>query len=616
MKRTAILILSILILIILVFAARRPGGATANYIPASTVGQNDVDQVGPPWYKKEWSYRLPIGISSNSDNPIDYYQVLIELKSSNFDFSHAKDDGSDIRFTNSSGTVPLPYWIESWDKASQHAYIWVLVSLLPKPFDTTIYLYYHNPAAASASNGPATFIDFFDDDWCGFPGSGCTQNSTAQQMVISEYDQNLSNIIRDKNPIGILSSNWITLTGTTSVSSGMLNLPAGTGIKSKNTFGPNQAVGYRATFGLGNGYEWGGFIDGNNGPRTMIGDLPTDRYGLFLIDYPGDNSSKLGSTNWHDIAHTFEVRWKNGQSVADIDHGASNITNTSQVPSGSLPVTFYSYSGSGATLQVDWVYVRQYRYPEPAPNIDINREQGLVALNVDVSDLPDPLPRDHELSYPITVTNTSSIDAPGVVLTDTLPVGASFIRTSPLIGCTHSAGKVVCNLNTVQAFSTGKVTIVVSPIIDNGVITNTVTTGSPSYELDLSNNSRQVSTLVDSTPPSVNWELPVKNGQKFTTSGGFISLEASATDNDQVASVEFIYWDHINNTWKSIGIDGTYPYQIDFNSDVLVANQEYQVFVQASDRAGNISSIYTLPYPVIYITRYLRLETFLPLAIK
>jgi hypothetical protein len=115
----------------------------------------------------------------------------------------------------------------------------------------------------------------------------------------------------------------------------------------------------------------------------------------------------------------------------------------------------------------------------------------------------------------------------------------------------------------------------------------------------------------------VNWESPVHNGQKYTTNGGWITLEASATDNNQVAWVEFWYWNHINPIGKiSIGTDNTYPYQMQFDSDLLVSNEEYQVFVQATDIAGNTSDIYTAPYPVIYFKRISLYFLYLPIAIK
>jgi len=108
-----------------------------------------------------WSFVRPIKITEQSGNNLSDYQVLIELNSSNFDFSKAKSDGSDIRFLLPSGKS-IPYWIESWDKSGQNAKVWVKVPSLPANSSTVIYMYYGNPSATDESNGDAVF-EFFDD---------------------------------------------------------------------------------------------------------------------------------------------------------------------------------------------------------------------------------------------------------------------------------------------------------------------------------------------------------------------------------------------------------------------------------------------------------------------
>ncbi|BFT95235.1 hypothetical protein MNSC_12430 [Minisyncoccus archaeophilus] len=66
----------------------------------------------------------------------------------------------DIYFTANDKITPLSYWIESSDTTS--ATVWVKIPSIPVSPDTaTIYLYYGNPSAVSASNGDNTFI-FFD----------------------------------------------------------------------------------------------------------------------------------------------------------------------------------------------------------------------------------------------------------------------------------------------------------------------------------------------------------------------------------------------------------------------------------------------------------------------
>ena len=558
---------------------------------------NGTEQIGPPWYNELWHYRRPIVITNNGTS-LSYYQVLVTLNSGNFIFDLAASGGRDIRFTHSDGTTELNYWIEYWSTSAQWAYIWVRVPSIANG-DTTIYLYYNNLDASSQSNGLNTF-DSFDDNWSQFTGEGLnlvkeSQGSESSKEVETPFT-------------------WSTISGSPTVSSGNLILD-GAGIKS-NTLYQYQAVGFQAILGSGAGYEWVGFIDGTSGKRTRIGDNP-DKSNIYLMNYVSapDNISipRVGGKDWHDDIHVYELRWRTGQSIGDIDHGASSASSISQVPSTSLPVTLYSET-VGATLTVNWMYVRQYRNPEPTSSVGI--EQGLVDLGINMIDSPDPLHTGAELTYLLTISNTSPINAPGVVVTDTLPGSVQFVRANPPLGCSHVAGEVVCNLNTIAANSFESVTIVVNPTLD-GVITNTVTVGSPGFELDMSNNIGQAVTLVDSVPPSVNWESPVHNGQKYTTNGGWITLEASATDNNQVAWVEFWYWNHINPIGKiSIGTDNTYPYQMQFDSDLLVSNEEYQVFVQATDRAGNTSDIYTAPYPVIYFKRISLYFLYLPIAIK
>ena len=588
-------LLAILFIIIILY----PHASEASLGELIMVGdRTKPEQAGPPWYGEAWHYRRAVTISNNGAS-LSWYQVLIRLDSNNFNFSRAKDDGSDIRFSHSDGTTNLEYWIESWDSENQLAYVWVRVPSLAMG-NTNIYLYYNNPEAGLASDGTTTF-DSFDDDWNQFTG---------ERFNLGEENQILRSSKGVAGPF-----EWSTISGTPTASSGILTLIDGTGIKSTSTYLYN-AVGMRASFGSGNGYEWGGFINEGSGQQTMVGDLPTDAINLYLIDYRNDYETillpRVGGYDWHNGYHIYEVRWTTGQSLGDIDHGISTATSTqpSQVPNINLPVTFYSFSGSNATLMVDWVYVRQYRDPEPT--FMLGAEQGLVQLSINNTDTPDPLRAGTKLTYQLTISNTSTINAPGVVVTDTLPVNIQIGPISTSQGSCVPGSVILCDLNTIYANSMAWITIIVTPTVD-GDITNSAAVGSPGYELDLSDNTSEQGTIVDSEPPVVNWERPVQNGSIYYTFGGLIRLEASATDNDQVARIEFRLWDHIGNDWISVGTDDTYPYQVLFNSDILVVNQIYQMFVRGTDRAGNQSNPYD-PLQVIYIER--KYPVYLPLMNK
>jgi len=108
----------------------------------------------------EFAYRRQITVTEQSGNNLSYYQILIELNSTNFDFSHTNSDGSDVRFYDGSNF--LDYWIEKWDSSNQEAKIWIKVPSIPASSSTSFYMYYGNPNIVSASNGKDTF-EFFDN---------------------------------------------------------------------------------------------------------------------------------------------------------------------------------------------------------------------------------------------------------------------------------------------------------------------------------------------------------------------------------------------------------------------------------------------------------------------
>lgn len=87
-------------------------------------------------------------------------------------------DFDDVRFTSSDGTTLIDYWLESKTN-SVTANFWVKIPSVPaSPNKTTIYLYYGNPSAGSASNGNNTFL-FFDD----FASSAGTSKSNLGNMT-------------------------------------------------------------------------------------------------------------------------------------------------------------------------------------------------------------------------------------------------------------------------------------------------------------------------------------------------------------------------------------------------------------------------------------------------
>ncbi len=93
------------------------------------------------------------------------FPVLVRLTAANFDFSQAKEDGSDIRFANSDATF-LPYEIERWDAVKKVAEIWVKVDTVHGGDSTQSFnMYWGCNNSADSSNCTAVF-----DTAAGFAG--------------------------------------------------------------------------------------------------------------------------------------------------------------------------------------------------------------------------------------------------------------------------------------------------------------------------------------------------------------------------------------------------------------------------------------------------------------
>jgi hypothetical protein len=126
---------------------------------------NDVDTSSDPgnvkiraksdWYNEAWNRRAPVTID-NPGSSLSDYQVEVNIT---YD-TDMQPDFDDVRFVDSDGSAELSYWRQGYI-ASTSATFWVKVPSIPSG-TKTIYVYYGNDAASSASDGDATFL-FFDD---------------------------------------------------------------------------------------------------------------------------------------------------------------------------------------------------------------------------------------------------------------------------------------------------------------------------------------------------------------------------------------------------------------------------------------------------------------------
>lgn len=116
-------------------------------------------------------------------------------------------------------------------------------------------------------------------------------------------------------------------------------------------------------------------------------------------------------------------------------------------------------------------------------------------LSVAVSDSPDPVPIGENLTYTATVANVGTLAATGVVLTDTLPVGVTFVSAASSQGSCGGTSIVTCNLGSLAPGTNSKVSIVVTPTVI-GEISNTATAAGNEAESSLANNTATSVTTV------------------------------------------------------------------------------------------------------------------------
>jgi len=110
------------------------------------------------WWNGEWSIRKRITLDLGAQaagikEPLGSAAVLIRLHDGNFQFSAAKEDGSDIRLIAADDKTPMAFHIERYDPLLAEAFVWVNVPNLQPGAQITFWLYYGN------SGGKATRVD-------------------------------------------------------------------------------------------------------------------------------------------------------------------------------------------------------------------------------------------------------------------------------------------------------------------------------------------------------------------------------------------------------------------------------------------------------------------------
>jgi len=276
-----------------------------------------------------WSKKKAITITNSSGSILTDYQISLDIS---YD-SDMQADFDDIRFTDSSVSTVLPYWIESKTDSST-AKIWVKVSSIPTT-GTTIYLYYGNSSVASAANGDNTFV-FFDDF-----------NGTA--LDTTKWKANGG--------------------GTNTVSNSIVESYLGAdtwngGISTKSSYSCSAARYKYKTDHAGATSTW---------EYTNV--LGSDAYFCsstdtnYLNKFKNNSYNTLMSGHSSGAWHIFDVVVGSSSTTGRIDNGTSfTITNTSPQTESTF-LAGLSGGTSYARIALDWVILRKYVSIEPTATL-------------------------------------------------------------------------------------------------------------------------------------------------------------------------------------------------------------------------------------------------------
>lgn len=322
-----------------------------------------------------WDCSKEILVTENAGKDLQGYPVAVSLNSSNFNFSEAKSDGSDLRF--SSGERTLNYWIETWDPENEEALIWVRLPSLSANQTAKILMRYGNPGAEAVSSGEKTF-DFFDD----FEGNN-----------LNELDWNTESagggLVEVKN-------------GICNVTAPKVHAYDSSMIYSKESFDINSMFvvkRMKVTTGADNRGPvlQQGFIDQIDSKKNEIKhetelanesrvDLETiyrkqknNLYDLTDVNVP-EGKWYVSGIAWYEENNTRKVSWfKNGVRDPRMDFASNDsVTN--------FPMHVYLYAASykdasknTGYMAVDYTLVRKFVGAEPTVKIISSQEEGKVS---------------------------------------------------------------------------------------------------------------------------------------------------------------------------------------------------------------------------------------------
>ncbi len=110
---------------------------------------------------QSFAFYRQISANNAGSSAVTNHQVLVQLNTSNFNYTTVRADGFDVRFFTSGGVTPLNYYVETWNPSGT-SLLWVLLPNVPASGSVNFEMHYGDAAfGTNGSNFAATFPSAF-----------------------------------------------------------------------------------------------------------------------------------------------------------------------------------------------------------------------------------------------------------------------------------------------------------------------------------------------------------------------------------------------------------------------------------------------------------------------